>query len=151
LLPKTLHFNLPKLLHSQLPLTGGLVNDAIKKGYRAYFTTMADLIGVLNRKEIISSAMSTYKRYTKAHLIAIDDIMMFPVQKSEAVALFNLINHLHEQCSIIITTNKSPSQWAETLDDGKHSVMPVFDSMISWSKKVDFQKPPKHSESIWSF
>ncbi|SFU51917.1 hypothetical protein SAMN05216364_10202 [Porphyromonadaceae bacterium KHP3R9] len=33
----------------------------------------------------------------------------------------------------------------------KHSVMPVFDSMISWSKKVDFQKPPKHSESMWSF
>jgi hypothetical protein len=35
----------------------------------------------------------------------------------EGVALFNLINHLHEQCSVIITTNKSPSQWAETLDD----------------------------------
>ena len=33
------------------------------------------------------------------------------------VALFNLINHLHEQCSIIITTNKSPKQWAETLED----------------------------------
>ncbi len=94
-----------------------LTHRAIKKGYRAYFTSMADLIGVLKRKEIISSAMNIYKRYTKAHLIAIDDIMMFPVQKNEAVALFNLINHLHEQCSIIITTNKSPSQWAETLND----------------------------------
>ena len=61
-------------------LAGGLINDAIKKGYRAYITTMADLIGVLNRKEIISSAMSTYNRYCKAHLSAIDDIMMFPVQ-----------------------------------------------------------------------
>lgn len=98
-------------------IAAGLVNDAIKKGYRAYFTTMEDLIGVLKRKEIISSAMNIYKRYTKAHLIAIDDIMMFPVQKNEAVALFNLINHLHEQCSIIITTNKFPSQWAETLND----------------------------------
>ena len=27
------------------------------------------------------------------------------------------INHLHEQASIIITTNKSPKQWAETLED----------------------------------
>lgn len=98
-------------------LAGGLVNDAIRRGYRAYFTTMEDLIGVLKRKEVISTAMNAYKRFTKAHLIAIDDIMMFPVQKTEAVALFNLINHLHEQCSIIITTNKSPSQWAETLDD----------------------------------
>ncbi len=72
---------------------------------------------MLKRKEVISTAMNAYKRFTKAHLIAIDDIMMFPVQKTEAVALFNLINHLHEQCSIIITTNKSPSQWAGTLDD----------------------------------
>lgn len=91
-------------------IAAGLVNDAIKKGYRAYFTTMADLIGMLKRKEIISSAMNSYKRYTKAHLIAIDDIMMFPIQKNEAVALFNLINKLHEQCSVIITTNKSPGQ-----------------------------------------
>ena len=73
-------------------LAGGLINDAIKKGYKAYFITMADLITVLNQKEVLSSAMNTYKRLTKAHLIAIDDIMMFPVSKNEAVALFNLIN-----------------------------------------------------------
>ena len=53
----------------------------------------------------------------KANLVAIDDIMLFPVKKNEAVALFNLIDHLHENCSLIITTNKSPKQWAETLDD----------------------------------
>jgi DNA replication protein DnaC len=98
-------------------LAGGLVHDAIKKGYKAYFTSMADLISVLNQKEVTISALNTYNRYLKAQLIAIDDIMMFPVKKHEAVALFNLINHLHEQCSLIITTNKSPRQWAETLDD----------------------------------
>ncbi len=42
---------------------------------------------------------------------------MFPIKKHEAVAFFNLINHLHEKSSVIITTNKSPKQWAETLDD----------------------------------
>lgn len=98
-------------------LAGGLINDAVKKGYKAYFTSMADLISVLNQKEVTASALNTYRRYLKAQLIAIDDIMMFPVKKHEAVALFNLINHLHERCSLIITTNKSPRQWAETLDD----------------------------------
>ncbi|WP_211238206.1 ATP-binding protein [Saccharicrinis fermentans] len=39
------------------------------------------------------------------------------MKKHEAVAFFNLINHLHEQTSVIITTNKSPQQWAEMLDD----------------------------------
>lgn len=68
-------------------------------------------------KEMTSSAMNAYNRLLKAHLIAIDDIMLFPVKKHEAVAFFNLINHLHEQTSVIITTNKSPKQWAETLED----------------------------------
>ena len=98
-------------------VAAGLINDAVSNGYKAYFTSMEDLVNVLKMKEITSSALNTYNRYLKAHLIAIDDIMLFPIKKQEAVSLFNLINHLHEQCSIIITTNKSPKQWAETLDD----------------------------------
>jgi DNA replication protein DnaC len=98
-------------------MAAGLVNDAVKKGYKAYFTTMEDLVNVLRMKEMTAVALGTYNRYLRAHLIAIDDIMLLPIKKHEAVALFNLINHLHEQCSVIITTNKSPKQWAETLDD----------------------------------
>ena len=98
-------------------IASGLVHDAVNKGYKAYFTSMEDLVNVLKMKEMTSSALNTYNRYLKAHVIAIDDIMLFPIKKPEAVALFNLINHLHEQCSLIITTNKSPKQWAETLED----------------------------------
>ncbi len=68
-------------------------------------------------KEITATALSACNRYLKAHLIAIDDIMLFPIKKNEAVALFNLINHLHEQCSLIITANKSPKKWTESMDD----------------------------------
>jgi len=98
-------------------LSAGLVFEAIKSGYRAYFYTMSDLINILNLKEMTSSALGKYNRILKAHLIAIDDIMMFPLKKHEALAFFNLINHLHEKSSVIITTNKSPKQWAETLED----------------------------------
>jgi len=98
-------------------IAAGLINEAVSKGYRAYFCTMAELINVLKMKEMTSSALNHYNRYLKAHLIAIDDIMLLPIKKHEAVSFFNLINHLHEQSSIIITTNKSPKQWAEALDD----------------------------------
>lgn len=98
-------------------LAAGLIYQAINSGYRAYFMTMEEIITILKMKEMVSSALGTYNRLLKAHLIAIDDIMLLPIKKNEAVAFFNLINHLHEQCSIIITTNKSPKQWAETLED----------------------------------
>lgn len=53
----------------------------------------------------------------KVHLLAIDDMMLLPIKKDEAVGFFNLINYLHERTSVIITTNKSPTEWAQTLDD----------------------------------
>lgn len=98
-------------------LAAGLIYQAVNSGYRAYFITMEEIITILKMKEMVSASLSAYNRLLKAHLIAIDDIMLMPIKKHEAVAFFNLINHLHEQCSIIITTNKSPKQWADTLDD----------------------------------
>lgn len=98
-------------------IAGGLIKDAVDRGFRAYFITMVDLVNILRMKEITAMTLATYNRLLKAHLIAIDDIMLFPIKMNESVALFNLINHLHEQCSMIITTNKSPKQWAESMDD----------------------------------
>ncbi|WP_027471853.1 IS21-like element helper ATPase IstB [Saccharicrinis fermentans] len=98
-------------------IAAGLVHDAVVAGYKSYFITMEELVTILKMKEMTSSALNAYNRLTKAHLIAIDDIMLFPIKKHEAVAFFNLVNHLHEQTSVIITTNKSPKQWAETLED----------------------------------
>ena len=108
-----------KALHNsgKTYIAAGLVYEVVLKGYRAYFTSMEDLVNVLKMKEMTSTALNGYNRFIRAHLIAIDDIMLFPVKKHEAVAFFNLVNHLHEQCSLIITTNKSPKQWAEALED----------------------------------
>jgi DNA replication protein DnaC len=98
-------------------IASGLVFDAIKKGYKAYFLTMEELINIIRLKEMTSTALGKYNRLLKSHLLAIDDIMMFPMKKHEAVSFFNLIDHLHEKSSVIITTNKSPKQWAEALED----------------------------------
>ena len=98
-------------------IASGLVYQAVRKGFRSYFVSMEELINILKLKDMTSSALSKYNRLLKAHLIAVDDIMMFPIKKHEAVAFFNLVNHLHEKSSLIITTNKSPKQWADTLED----------------------------------
>ncbi|MFC2089351.1 IS21-like element helper ATPase IstB [Bacteroidota bacterium] len=98
-------------------IAAGLCNDAIKHGLKAYFRTMDDISQMLKMKDITRSALADYKRLEKAHLIVIDDIMMFPLEKTTAVSLFNFINKLYETTSFIITTNKAPTQWAQMLDD----------------------------------
>ena len=98
-------------------LAAGLCNDALKKGYKAYFRTMEQIMEMLKLKDITRSAGAEYKRLLKSHLLVIDDIMLFALDKQQAVALFNFINHLHEKVSFIVTTNKSPEEWVNLLDD----------------------------------
>lgn len=98
-------------------IAAGLAFDAIQSGYDALFRTMQQVIDTLKLKDITRTAKTEYQRYLKAQLMVIDDMMMFPVEKNDANRLFHLINHLHEKSAIIVTTNKSPKQWAEVLDD----------------------------------
>lgn len=98
-------------------IASGLVYEAVKQGYKAYLMTMEEIITIIRMKEISPTAMTNYNKLLKAHLLAIDDIMLFPVKKEHAVGFFNLINTLYEKTSIIITTNKAPTEWAKTLDD----------------------------------
>jgi len=98
-------------------ISAGLCADAIKKGYKAYFRTIDSIINSLRMKEITQTAKTEYKRLLQAHLIIIDDIMLFPVEKKDAVSLFNFINQVYEKTSFIITTNKKPAEWAEMLGD----------------------------------
>lgn len=98
-------------------LAAGLCADAVNKGYKAYFRSMEEIMSMLKMKDFARSAKGDYKRLCKAQLIVIDDIMLFPVEKPEAVNLFNFINNLYEKTSFIITTNKKPADWAEILGD----------------------------------
>ena len=98
-------------------IAAGLCNEALQKGYRACFRTMEQLNHVLKMKDITKSAATEFACLMKADLLVADDIMMFPMEKKQAVSLFNLVDHLHQNASMIVTTNKSPDEWVKVLDD----------------------------------
>lgn len=98
-------------------LSAGLCQHAIQNGYRAYFRPMDELMSMLRTKDVSKSAMVDYRRLCKAHLIVIDDIMTIQMARNEASTFFHFINTLHERVSMIITTNKSPKEWVETIGD----------------------------------
>lgn len=98
-------------------IASGLCLDAVKAGYKAYFRSMEEIVHTLQTKDIVKSQQMEYKKLLKANLIVLDDIMLFPLEKNMAVAFFNFINHIYESTSIVITTNKKPTEWAKLLDD----------------------------------
>ena len=56
---------------------------------------MEEIITIIKMKEISPSAMISYNKLLRAHLIAIDYIILLPVKREDAVEFFNLINALH--------------------------------------------------------
>lgn len=98
-------------------IAAGLCYDAVKRGYRGVFRSMESIIATIKRKEISSMAKKEYKILTEAHVIVIDDIMNVTVDRDEGNMLFAFINSVYETTSFIITTNKSPVEWARTLPD----------------------------------
>lgn len=98
-------------------ISAGFCYDAIRRGYKAYFRGMNDILYCLRLKEHTPSAAKEYKRLTEAQLIVIDDIMTLPLGREVGNQFFVFINQIYETTSIIITTNKSPAEWARSVDD----------------------------------
>ena len=98
-------------------LAAGLAKDAVKAGYQVYFRTMDEIVSILKTKDFVRSHAAEYKKMLKANLIVIDDVMLFPLEKNIAVSFFNFINQIYESTSIIVTTNKKPTEWAKMLED----------------------------------
>ena len=98
-------------------IASGLCSDAIDKGYKAYFRTMDEILATLKLKDITPSAKREYKCLCESDVIVIDDLMNIIVGHDEGNQLFSFINSTFESTSFIITTNRSPAEWAKSLND----------------------------------
>jgi DNA replication protein DnaC len=98
-------------------IAAGLCSDAINLGYKAYFRTMDEILTTLKMKDMTPAAKREYKNLSEGDIIVIDDLMNIIVDHEEGNLLFAFINSTYESLSFIITTNRSPAEWAKSLND----------------------------------
>jgi len=98
-------------------ISAGLGYDAARRGYKVYFRNMSDILTTLRLKDVTPTSAKEFKRLCEAHLVIIDDIMTLAVNKEDGNRFFVFINQIFETTSFVITTNKSPAEWARSLDD----------------------------------
>jgi DNA replication protein DnaC len=95
----------------------GLGIEAIHQGYKVSFISMGGLIHALKTEDITRKSKVRLKNIRDSNLVIIDDLMFMAMDKSEANLFFHLINDLYNNASIILTSNKGPSEWGELLGD----------------------------------
>jgi DNA replication protein DnaC len=98
-------------------IAAGLCADAIECGYKVYFRSMDEILTVLKTKDLTANTRKEYKNLCAGQIIAIDDLMNIAVGREDGNLLFAFINAVYESTSFIITTNRSPVEWAQSLND----------------------------------
>ena len=95
----------------------GLGLHAINSGYTVCFEKMVNLVKILDNAETERTAGFRLKNLKKAQLIIIDEIGYTPISRSQANRFFTFISDTYETSSVIFTTNKEITDWAEMMGD----------------------------------
>lgn len=98
-------------------LSVGLGLKAVYEGYKVVFISMGEMVHVLKTRELSYKSRSLMKHMKAADLLILDDLMFMAMDKEEANQFFHFINDIYEQTSIILTSNKAPTDWGELIGD----------------------------------
>ena len=94
--------------------------EAVKKGYTVCFERITQLMKYLNQAEVQQTSAFRLRKIRKSHVLIIDEIGYTPIGQREANLFFSLISDMYEQQSIIVTSNKTFSNWAEMMGEPDH-------------------------------
>ena len=95
----------------------GLGLDAINSGYTVCFEKMGNLIRIMDTADVERASGFRLKNLKKAQLVIVDEIGYTPITRAQANRFFTFISDTYETTSIIFTTNKEITEWAEMMGD----------------------------------
>ena len=98
-------------------LAVGLARAAVEAGYRAYYTTAADLAARCHRAAIEGRWAATMRFFAGPKLLVIDEVGYLPMPAEAAAALFQVITQRYLKGSVILTTNLGIASWGRIFDD----------------------------------
>jgi DNA replication protein DnaC len=94
-----------------------LGRKACVSGKTAYYLSCRDAMEQLLRAKDQNRLKKKLKWLSKPHVLLLDEIGYEPLTRDQAHVLFQLINTRYESGSIVMTSNKSFSKWAELMGD----------------------------------
>lgn len=106
-----------------------IAHQAVIGGYTVLFTTAGELLGELASLDSDSALRRRLRHYASPDLLVIDEVGYLSYSNRHADLLFELINRRHEQKSIIVTTNKSFSEWSDVFPNAA-CVVALIDRLV---------------------
>ena len=98
-------------------LAVALGREAIRHGYSVLFVPAIGLITALAKGHAEGRLEEKLAYYAKPKLLIIDELGYLPLEPNAAHLFFQLISRRYERGSLLVTSNRSVSEWGEVFGD----------------------------------
>lgn len=98
-------------------LAQALAHEAARQGFDILFVSAHQMLQHLHAGRADGSAERRLAGYLKPQLLVLDDFGLKPLPPSGPVDLYDVVDGRYEHGSIVVTSNRAPSEWPELFGD----------------------------------
>jgi DNA replication protein DnaC len=91
--------------------------QAARRGYRVAFGSAAEWVGRLGEARRAGKLEAELERLRRTPLLIVDEVGYIPFDPDAAALFFALVSSRYERASLIVSSNKTFSSWAEIFGD----------------------------------
>jgi DNA replication protein DnaC len=119
-------------------LAVGLALEAMRGGYGAYFITAHDLVSDLGKAARDGKLETRLRLYLRPKVLIVDEVGYLPLDPLGATIFFQLISARYERGSIILTSNKSYTDWGIVFGDQTIAAA-ILDRLLHHSTTINIK------------
>lgn len=98
-------------------LAEALAHEACRRGFDVLFTTAHKMLRHLHAGRADNTYEKRLLTFTRPDLLVMDDFGLKPLSTPGPEDLYDVINERYEKGSLLITSNRAPSEWATWFTD----------------------------------
>ena len=98
-------------------LAQALAHEACRQGFDALFTSTHKMLQHIHGGRADGTCERRLQSYLRPQLLVLDDFGLKPVSPPGPSDLYDIIDGRYETASIILTSNRAPSEWPEVFLD----------------------------------
>lgn len=116
----------------------GLAMEAIRGGFGAYFVTANDLVNDLGKAAREGKLDQRMRQYTRPKVLIVDEVGYLPLDPIGATIFFQLVSARYERGSIMLTSNKSYTDWGAVFGDQTIAAA-ILDRLLHHSTTINIR------------
>lgn len=132
-------------------LLNALGYTACEKGISVRWTRAIDMLNVLTTAQINGTLEKKLREYTRPDLLLLDELGYLPIDKRGSDLMFQVVAARYECNSIVITTNRTFSEWGKIFDVDNTLATAIIDRLMHHGEAVvidgkSYRNPEADSE-----